>query len=94
MALTERTSHETALPLVRRCLRDGTPIPATLRTARPLSRPLLHYDHVGERDWMEFGDQDDDGSDEEADGAVALEDLLLNEDRDLTDEELARIYAK
>ena len=87
MALTERTSHETALPLVRRCLRDGTPIPATLRTARPLSRPLLHYDHVGERDWMEFGDQDDDG-------AAALEDLLLNVDRDLTDEELTRIYAK
>ena len=47
MALVERTSHEMALPLVRRCLRDGTPIPATILTARPLTRPPPLYDHMG-----------------------------------------------
>ena len=90
-AMVERISHETALPLVRRCLRDGVPVPADLLTARPLAHPPPRFDHVGEHDWVQFEDPDD-GSDEEAQGAP--DDLLLEADRDLTDEELARIYTR
>ncbi|KAG0726043.1 hypothetical protein GWK47_037378 [Chionoecetes opilio] len=48
-ALDQKISHEPALSLVRRLLREEKPLPRTLPTARPLNRPHHFYDHVGRR---------------------------------------------
>lgn len=44
------------------------------------------FDHKGEPDWVSYDDQED-SMDEN------VEDLLLNVERDLTDDELAQIFS-
>lgn len=87
----ERIPHETALPLMRRTLREGKPLPESIRTARPLSNLPCHFDHKQEVEWATY--EEDDVSEEEVDVGGVDEDLFLNADRDLTDEELASYYA-
>ena len=83
----QRVPHEPALPTVRRALRDRKAIPMDLVTAKPLAHLPQFYDHEREKEWVTYNDSDnEEGMDEED-----LEDLLLNADRDLTDEELARL---
>ncbi|XP_050716558.1 uncharacterized protein LOC126998648 [Eriocheir sinensis] len=87
----ERIPHETALPLVRRTLREGKPLPASICTARPLGNPPRHFDHKQEVEWATY--EEEDVSEDEVDVGGVDEDLFLNADRDLTDEELASYYA-
>ena len=83
----QRVPHEPALPAVRRALQERRDVPRELVTERPLEHPPAYYDHARERDWVAYNDSDnEEGMDEED-----LEDLLLNADRDLTDEELGRL---
>ncbi|KAG0711686.1 hypothetical protein GWK47_002216 [Chionoecetes opilio] len=83
-ALDQKISHEPALSLVRRLLREEKLLPRTLPTARSLNRPHHFYDHVGE-EWVQFPD-DQQTEDQDTDD----DPLLLDEDRDLTDKEIAR----
>lgn len=64
-ARLERVSHEPAVPLVRRLLRDGKPLPDTLPVARPLIRNFPQYDHVGEKDWVDFSAEEEDSMDDD-----------------------------
>ncbi|KAG0712322.1 hypothetical protein GWK47_018747 [Chionoecetes opilio] len=89
-AALEEISHEPALSLVRRLLREGKPLPRTLPTARPLNRRNHFYDHVGEKDWVQFTDDQQTADQDTIDDAL----LLLDEDRDLTDEEMARLLGQ
>ncbi|KAG0693854.1 hypothetical protein GWK47_027357 [Chionoecetes opilio] len=89
-ALDEKISHEPALSLVRRLLREGKPLPRTLPTARPLNRRIHFYEHVGEKDWVQFTDDQQTADQDTIDDAL----LLLDEDRDLTDEEMARLLGQ
>ncbi|KAG0712011.1 hypothetical protein GWK47_019363 [Chionoecetes opilio] len=88
-ALDQKISHEPALSLVRRLLREEKLLPRTLPTARPLNRPHHFYDHVGEKEWVQFQD-DQHTEDQDTDD----DPLLLDEDRDLTDKEMARLLGK
>ncbi|KAG0726313.1 hypothetical protein GWK47_036876 [Chionoecetes opilio] len=89
-ALEKKISHEPALSLVRRVLREGKLLPRTLPTARPLNRRVHFYDHVGEKDWVQFPDDQQTADLDTDDDAL----LLLDEDRDLIDEEMARLLGK
>ncbi|KAG0711645.1 hypothetical protein GWK47_020142 [Chionoecetes opilio] len=89
-ALEEKFSHEPALSLVRRLLREGKPLPRTLPTARPLNRRIHFYDHVGEKDRVQFTDDQQTADQDTIDDAL----LLLDEDRDLTDDEMARLLGQ
>ncbi|KAG0719678.1 hypothetical protein GWK47_050007 [Chionoecetes opilio] len=89
-ALEEKISHEPALSLVRRLLREGKPLPKTLPTARSLNRRIHFYDHVGEKDWVQFTDDQQTSDQDTIDDAL----LLLDEDMDLTDEEMARLLGQ
>ncbi|KAG0718427.1 hypothetical protein GWK47_052448 [Chionoecetes opilio] len=89
-ALEEKISHEPALFLVRRLLREGKPLPRTLPTARPFNRLFHLYDLVGKKDWVQFIDNQQTADQDTIDDAL----LLLDEDRDLTDEEIARLLGQ
>ncbi|KAG0724004.1 hypothetical protein GWK47_041540 [Chionoecetes opilio] len=89
-AALEEISHKPALSLVRRLLREGKPLPRTLPTARPLNRRIHFYDHVGEKDWVQFTDDQQTADQDTIDDAL----LLLDEDKDLTDEEMARLLSQ
>lgn len=58
----------------------GKPLPASIQTARPLFRPPRHYDHKGEAEWINSGNQETDYSDEdeEVDAFDVDDDLFLN----------------
>lgn len=83
-ARQQRIPHEPALPTVRRVLREGKEVPLRLEMEKPLQDSPQFYDHMGEQDWVAF--------DEDEEGHEDIYDLLLNAERDLTDEELERLY--
>lgn len=82
LAMIQGCAHEPALPLARRYLDSGEPLLRTLPNGRQLVNMPPFYDHVGEPTWVDY-DRDDDDMDDD--------DLLLNESRDLTEKELARL---
>lgn len=75
---------EVAISLVRRLLPEGQPLPRTLPITRPLNNMPDCYRYVAEPDRLTHNndhDMDDDN------------DLLLNEGRDTTEEENARLLS-
>lgn len=78
--LYECISHEPAFPCVRRPLREGRPLPGTLRVDRPQEKQSPRYKNSGGPEWVSLEEED-------------VEDLLLNAGRDLTDEEMTRLIS-
>ena len=86
-AKMERLSHEPALSVARRMLRAGEPLPRSLPISGPLKTPPEFPDYNVVDEWvdnanMDTDDQDLNELDEDA--------LLLDESRDLTEEEFDR----
>ena len=81
-ARSQMVDHEPAFSFMRRFLDGVDPLPRTLPTARPLRNLPEVYNHVDEPAWVTYegfeSDMDDDA-------------LLLNESRDMTEEELAHL---
>ena len=84
-AKMEHCSHEPALSVARRLLRAGEPLSRSLPTARPMTKlpQFPGYNVVDE--WVNYEDMD------EEDYEVDEDALLLDESRDLTDEELQKL---
>ena len=80
-AKVEHCSHEPALSVARRLVRASEPLPRSLPLARPLKSPPQFPGYYLVDEWVDYTDAED--LDEDA--------LLLDESRDLTEEELANI---
>ena len=84
-AKMEHCSHEPALSVARRLLRACEPLPRSLPTGRPMCKlpQFPGYNVVNE--WVDYENMD------EEDCEVDEDALLLDESRDLTEEELRKL---
>ena len=84
-AKMEHCSHEPALSVARRLLRASESLPRSLPTARPMKKlpQFPGYNIVDE--WVDYDNMD------EEDYEVDEDSLLLDESRDLTEEELQKL---